>query len=337
MRGRTKVFALVAVLSLGLILPAQSVAGKINMPTYFTPTDVERCLPKFISVVSEVTDGAVDIKPFPINALIPIKDYLEATRRGAVKVSLFPEGYYEKQVPVSTIASGLPFACRDLDEARYFMREKGFVDLLRKAYLKLGVYIIPYETYRVGLMTNKPITKMDDFKGMKLRSYGPFAEWLMKMGASTIYIPGGELYTALSTGVVEGAHWGDAGPMYVMRFHEVLKNYMVPEPVVSWASLAFNLKFWESLTPLQRTMIETAAMGCGNAVSSSATRILGKSALHKMVDEAGVTVNVLPEEEVAKMQAASVQVWDEVAQRDELCAQGIDLLKGFMKELGYMK
>jgi TRAP-type C4-dicarboxylate transport system substrate-binding protein len=44
--------------------------------------------------VSEVTDGAVDIKPFPINALIPIKDYLEATRRGAVKVSLFPEGYY---------------------------------------------------------------------------------------------------------------------------------------------------------------------------------------------------------------------------------------------------
>lgn len=173
MRGRMKCFAVLVVMSLVLIPPMVSFAEKINMPTYFTPTDVERCLPKFIGVVSEVTDGKVDIKPFPINALIPIKDYLEATRRGAVKVSLFPEGYYEKQVPVSTIASGLPFACRDLDEARYFMREKGFVDLLREGYRKLGIYIIPYETYRVGLMTKTPITKMDDFKGMKLRSYGP--------------------------------------------------------------------------------------------------------------------------------------------------------------------
>lgn len=329
--------AFFASLLMTVFLPSAGVAKSLNMPTYMTPTDVERCLPKFVKTVSDLTEGEVQIKPYPINALIPIKDYLEATRRGAIKISLFPEGYYEKQVPVSVIASGLPFACRDLDEARYFMREKGFLDILRKGYAKLGVYIIPYEAYRVGLMTKKPIRRMEDFQGMKLRSYGAFAEWLMKMGASTIYIPGGELYTALSTGVVEGAHWGDAGPMYVMRFHEVLKNYMVPEPIVSWASLAINMKFWEKLTPVQQLMIETAAMGCGNAVSSSATRILGQSSLNKMIAEADVKVNMLSEGEVTKMQTASMVVWDEIAKKDELCAQGIDLLKSYMKEIGHLK
>ncbi len=337
MLPKIKLFALLVIISLGLTVPEASFSKELKMPTFYPPSEVDRCLSDFIKGVSDLSQGEIEIKPYPINAIIPIKDYLEATRRGAMKISLFPEAYYEKLIPVSTIAAGLPFGVRSLDEAWCFMYEKGFIELLQKGYEEKGVHIIPFMTYKVGLMTKQPINKMEDFNGMKLRSYGAFAEWLMKMGATTIYVPGGELYTALSTGVVDGAHWGDAGTMYVLKFHEVLKNYMVPEPLVSWASLAVNMKYWKSLSPLQQKILEASAMAYGQATPSYTTRTLGKTSLAKMVDEAGVKVNVLPEAEIAKMQAASMQVWDDVAKKDELSAKGIELLKAYMKELGYLK
>ena len=50
-----------------------------------------------------------------------------------------------------------------------------------------------------------------------------------QLGASTTVVAAGELYTALATGVVDGADWGDAGPTDERKFQEALKNYMEPD------------------------------------------------------------------------------------------------------------
>jgi TRAP-type C4-dicarboxylate transport system substrate-binding protein len=218
------------------------------------------------------------------------------------------------------------------------MYDRGFADILKQEYAKHNVYHMPYETYPVGLMTNKPIKKIDDIKGMKLRAYGVMAEWLTQMGASTTYIPGGELYTALATGVVDGAHWGDAGPMYIMKFHEVLKNYMLPEPIMgAWNNLIINMDVWKKLTPEQQRIIETAAEALGSSRSTDSTRILAETSLAKMVSDWNVKVNTVPESEVEKMKAAAMEVWDKTAKKDPLNAKVINMMKDFLKELGYIK
>jgi len=310
----------------------------LKLQTHLIPVDTERDLGKFVSMVNEMTDGQITIKLFPTSSIVPMGEVLEAVGNGSIEMAMIAEGYWHKLIPVSELGGGLPFTFRDISEAQHFMFDKGFGDLLKEGYAKHNVYHIPYEAYPVGLMTKNPVNKVEDLKGMKLRSYGSFSEWLTKLGATTTYIPGGELYTALATGVVDGAHWGDAGPMYVMKFQEVLKNYMKPEPIVgSWNNLIINMDVWKSLTPVQQKALEGAALAAGDFWATQKTRVLSRTSLNKMETEWGVSVNTLGPADIATMTEAAKVVWDEIAKKDPVNAKAVGMMKDFLKELGYLK
>lgn len=303
------------------------------------PEQMHRSLDKFVQEVSEMSGGKIKIKLFPVGTLVPMSQIMESVTNRVVDIASVPEGYWHKSVPVSIIGQGLPFAFKDNMESNYFMYHKGFVDLLRKGYEKQNIYVIPYEPYNTGLMTKRPVEKAADLKGMKLRGFGTMQKWLSNMGASTAAISGAELYTSLATGVVEGAHWGDAYPMYEMKFQEVLKNYMVPEPIIgSWNSLWINMDVWKKMTDEQKAIIESAARSAGGVHGFNDTRIRTKMALKDMQTKWGVHVNTIPEAEQEKMRAAGKKVWDEIAaNKDPLCKQAIDMLYSFLDEIAQVK
>jgi len=308
----------------------------LKLQSHLPPGDTHRSLDRFVNTVKEMSKGEIVIKLFPGSSIVPMKELLETVGSGAIEIGYVAEGYWNKLIPVSEVA-GLPFAFRNLWEAYDFMYNQGLAEVLNKEYAKFNVYHLPYESYPVGLMTKKPINTVEDFKGMKIRAYGVMAEWLTELGTSTTYIPGGELYTALATGVVDGAHWGDAGPMYVMKFHEVLKNYMLPEPIQgAWNNLMINMDVWKKMTPKQQEIIKAAAMGEGYRATTN-TRILAEDSLNKMVADWKVKVNTLSPAEVDKMTEAAEKVWEKVAKKDPLNAEMINKMKAFLKKLGYIK
>jgi TRAP-type mannitol/chloroaromatic compound transport system substrate-binding protein len=330
------VFLLVGIV--GAALAAEQPKFKLRLQTHLIPVDTKRVLTKFVEAVNAMSGGSIEISLFGVGAIVPMKESLDAVGRGTLDMAMYPEGFWYKTIPVSEVGMGIPFVFRDLEESKYFMYMKGYVNLLREAYAKHNVYVIPYETYPIGLMTKKPIKKAEDLRGMKLRAYGTMADWLGKLKASTVVIPGGELYTALATGVVSGAHWGDAGPMYIMKFHEVLKNYMKPEVAIGgWNNLIVNMDLWKKFTPEQKAIIETAALGCGMYWAANATRILSMQSLNEMVNKWHVKVVTLPEAEVEKMRKASLELQNEMAKKDAMSAKAIAMLREFMKEMGYEK
>lgn len=327
-------------LSMALVLSMSAgaaLAGGMNLrlQSHMPPQQAERTVGKVITLITDMTDGNIKVALHPTGAIVPTKQLMEAVGNGILDMATVAEGYQYKLVPVSEIAQGLPFAFENNSEAAYFMYQKGYLKLLRKAYEKFNIYVLPYEPFNVGLMTNKPILKADDLKGMKIRAYGTMQKWLNKLGATTTYIPGGELYTALSTSVVDGAHWGDAFPMYELKLHEVLKNYMKPEPVVgSWNVLWINLDTWKKFTPTQQAIIESAARAGGN-VAFVDTRVRSEMALQEMQAKWKVKVNQLPEAEVAKMRAAAQDLWAEIANNpDPLTQEAFKMLYQFLAEVG---
>ena len=334
----TALIIMIAVLALCGSAYAADAPKKITLKlqSHLIPSDTERGLGKFAKAVFEMTDGQITIKLFGGSSIIPMKDVLEGVGNGTLDMAMIAEGYWNKLIPVTEVA-GMPFAFQNVSEAKNFMIDRGFGDILKEEYAKHNVYHIPYETYPVGLMTSKPVASAGEIKGLKLRAYGVMAEWLTEMGAATTMIPGGELYTALSTGVVDGAHWGDAGPMYIMKFQEVLKNYMVPEPIVGgWNNLIVNMDVWKKLTPVQQKIIETAALAEGGTRSTDSTRMLSETSLNSMVKDWQVKVNQVPDAELEKMKAAAIKVWDKTAQKDPLNAKVIGMMKDFLKELGHI-
>ncbi|MCF8095405.1 MAG: TRAP transporter substrate-binding protein DctP [Desulfobacteraceae bacterium] len=308
----------------------------LKLQTHLPPHDTKDTLNKFVEAVSDLSDGQIEIKLFSAGAMVPTKELLNAVGYGTPEMALVAEGYWHKKIPVSEVA-GMPFAFQNLSEAKNFMFDQGFGELLKQEYARHNIYHIPYDTYSVGLMTNDPINSVEDMKGMKIRAYGVMAEWLTEMGVSTTYISGGELYTALSTGVVDGAHWGNAGPMYDMKFHEVVKNYMKPEPIVgAWNILMINKDVWEDFTPVQQNIIETAAMAMGSSKETDENLVFSEKSLRKMQSEWDVKVNHLSEADINKMKKAARSVWEKTAEKDSTNAKAINMMKEFLKELGHL-
>ena len=307
----------------------------LKLQSHLIPWDTHRGLDPFVAAVDKMSNGEIKIKLFGVGSIVPMGEMLNAVRSGALEMAMYPEGFFHKLVPVGEVA-GLPYAFRNIWEAQYFMYYKGLGDMLREGYAKHNAYYLPYECYPVGIMSKKPMKSVEDFKGAKLRAYGVMGEWITQMGGSTVTIPGGELYTALSTGVVEGAHWGDAGPMFIMKFHEVLKNYMSPEPIQgAWNNIIINMDVWKKLTPVQQQIIQTAAMAEG-ARATINTRIIAETSLKKMVSDWKVKVNTVSDKDAQQMTDAAMIVWDKLAKKDPVNAKAIGNMKDFNMEMAYL-
>jgi|AMWB02.1.fsa_nt_gi TRAP-type C4-dicarboxylate transport system substrate-binding protein len=313
---------------------ADQTAYNLKMQTHLIPSQMARTFPSLEQDIATASTGSIIVKLFPVGAIVPYKEVLDAVGRKTLDMAFFPEGAWYKTIPVSAIGMGIPYALTSLDQAREFMFKKGYVDLLRKGYEKHNVHIFPIEPFSVGLMTKKPVEKVSDLKGMKLRGTGTMADFLGKLGASTTVIPGGELYTALATGVVQGAHWGDAGPMFEMKFHEVLKNYMSPDPIIgAWNCVMINAEIWKSMSPEQQKTLETVIYKAGD-IAFAGTRALTASSLGEMQSKWQVKVVALPEAEVALMKKASAELQAEYAKQDELTAKAITMLEEMQKVSG---
>ncbi|MFH1034650.1 MAG: TRAP transporter substrate-binding protein DctP [Pseudomonadota bacterium] len=323
-------------LMIGLMAGPANAKITLRMQSHLPPEQAKRTIGKVIEQINKMTNGEITIALHPADSLVPTKQLLEAVGNGTLDMATVSEGYHHKLIPVSELGQGLPFAFKDNSEAFFFMYQRGYLQLLRKGYEKFNVHVIPWEPFNVGLMTKEPIRGVDDLKGMKLRAYGTMQKWLSKLGAATTYVPGGELYTALSTGVVDGAHWGDAFPMFELKLHEVLKNYMEPEPIMgSWNTMWVNGDVWKKLTPTQQAIIEAAALAGGDAESFNDTRVRTKFALQEMQSKWGVAVNQVPPAELAKMQKAAHEVWADMAKNnDPLLQEAFKLLYAYMAELG---
>ena len=283
-------------------------------------------------LVEKMSNGSIKVTAFAGGSLVPIKEMIGAASMGTIDIAYFVGGYCAGLVPVAEIMGGLPYAFDNLHDAYIFMWHRGYIQILREEFAKHNLYIIPAESYNVGLMTNKPISKLADLNGTKMRSHSTLATWLSLAGASVVFVPATELYTALATGVVDGASWGDAGPMYEMKFPEVLKNYMLPEPLIgAWNVILVNLDVWKKFSPEQQMAFEGAAMFAGK-VTQEQTRAFYHRALKSMSKDYGVNVVTLSAEEQAKARELAQTTLKKLSEKNPLNAKVLQMVEDYMDE-----
>jgi TRAP-type mannitol/chloroaromatic compound transport system substrate-binding protein len=110
----------------------------------------------------------------------------------------------------------------------------------------------------VEIMTkSKLINTVDDFKGMKIRTFGDWGKVLEGFGAAVQGTPAGEVYEALQRGVLDGAELSDRYTNISFGMHEVAKNWYYPgvhAPAVG-AEFYVNKDAWAKLPPAYQEML----------------------------------------------------------------------------------
>lgn len=181
--------------------------------------------------VNDMTGGDLKIEVLPAGAVVPAFQLLEAVSKGTLDgghgVLVY---HYGKQTALALWGSGPAYAM-DANMLLAWHKYGGGKELLDKLYSSINANVV---SYPYGPMPSqplgwykKPMTKLEDFKGLKFRTVGISIDVFTGLGASVNALPGGEIVAAMDRGLLDAAEFNNASSDKALGFPDVSKVCML--------------------------------------------------------------------------------------------------------------
>ncbi|SFL97738.1 TRAP transporter substrate-binding protein DctP [Marinobacter zhejiangensis] len=340
---RKKLTVLASTITLGLSV---TLAGNAQAEETFTwkvqshwpgaSSSYTDSLERIKRLLEERSDGRLQLQLYESGALFKPKDTFNAVSRGILEMGTISPSYAQDKMTLAGIASGLPFAFRNVWEAAYFHQGLGFEQMLQDEAAQFGVYWATDKVFPTEMVVSRPINSWEDFESLKIRSSGVLQKFLTEAGAAASYLPGGELYSALDSGIVDGAHWGAAQGAASMGLYEVAKYHV--QPALNIAGTDVIIVSQKALDELPQDLQDIVKQTLDEQFwfRTNEYQYKERVALANVIANDGVQVNVLPDEVQARLVQTAQSMWDAEGERSERAQQALDLLKGYLAELGYL-
>ena len=181
--------------------------------------------------INDMTGGELKIEVLPAGAVVPAFALLDAVSKGTLDGGHGVLGYnYGKQNALALYSSGPAFGM-DANMVLAWHKYGGGKEMLAELYEQIGGNVVSYlygpmPTQPFGWF-KKPITKVDDLKGLKFRTNGLAIDLFTAMGAAVNALPGGEIVPALDRGLLDGAEFNNATSDRLLGFPDVSKVCML--------------------------------------------------------------------------------------------------------------
>lgn len=290
----------------------------------------------FAERVAERTGGRLKLEVHPAGSLFPTEEIFTAVQRGILPIGTVTPGYITNRSELAGIAFGLPSTFHNVWEAAHFFFNDGFEDAFRKDLLeKHGIYWATSVFFPTELVVKKPINSVEDLKGSKIRSSGILQKFLTDAGASAAMVPGEEIYQALATGVVDGAHWGAVTGAASLNLYEVAKYHVKPPISIASNGILINKKAMDKL-PADIREILISTLNEHVWLSTARNEIDETIMLRKVQAEQGVKLIHLPESVTTVMNQAATKTWAQEAKKGDKAAQQIKTMKDLLADLGHL-
>ena len=274
--GAAAVTAGAATLGFPMIVKAQGPISMRWQSTWSTKDIFHEYALDFAKRVNDMTGGDLKIEVLPAGAVVPAFGLLDAVSKGVLDgghgVLVY---HYGKQNALALWGSSPGFGM-DADMLLSWHKYGGGKALLQKVYASIGANVVsfpygPMATQPLGWF-KKPITKPDDFKGMKFRTVGISIDLFKGLGAAVNALPGGEIVPALDRGLLDGAEFNNASSDRLLGFPDVSKVYMLQSyhQSAEQFEITFNKTKFDALPAKLKMIIE-------NGVEAASADLVWKS------------------------------------------------------------
>ncbi|HEY6701735.1 MAG TPA: C4-dicarboxylate ABC transporter [Pseudolabrys sp.] len=218
----------------------------------------------FAKKVNDMTGGDLKIEVLPAGAVVPAFGLIDAVSKGTLDgghgVLVY---HYGKQNALALWGSGPGYAM-DANMLLAWHRYGGGKELLAKLYASIGLNVVsfpygPMYTQPLGWY-KKPITKPEDFQGLKFRTVGLSIDVFQAMGAAVNALPGGEIVSAMDRGLIEAAEFNNASSDRLLGFADVSKVCMLQSyhQNAEQLEITFNKTKYDGLPEKLRAIIANA-------------------------------------------------------------------------------
>ena len=258
----------------GFPMIAKAQAGPINMrwqSTWPSKDIFHEYALDFAKKVNDMTGGDLKIEVLPAGSVVPAFGLLEAVSKGTLDGGHGVLGYhYGKQNALALWNSGPAFGM-DANMLLSWHKYGGGQELLAKLYASIGMTTVqsflygPMATQPLGWF-KKPVTKPEDFKGLKYRTNGLAIDMFTAMGAAVNALPGGEIVPAMDRGLLDAAEFNNATSDRLLGFPDVSKVCMLQSYHQSAETfeIMFNKPKYDAL-PTKMKSIITGAVEASSA------------------------------------------------------------------------
>ena len=290
---------------------------------------------KFVQIVNELSSGRLKIKLFSAGEVVPPFQVLDAVSDGVVQGGFDWPGYWAGKNTAFSLLGSFPMLLTAVDYQLWIFHGGGAA-LYNEVYGKFGVVYFPHACMfaESGVRANRPISKLADYKGFKIRMSGrPQGEILKRLGASQVMLSGGEVYQALEKGTIDGGEFSMPSLDWPMGFAEVTKYWCAPgwHQPGSPIGLMINKKAWEELSDDLKALVRYAAM----ATYTWATSFFeyGNIEATKNFLEKGVKISKLSEKDLLKIQEISMEILEKLSKENPLFAKVARSQINFLKNI----
>ena len=220
-----------AALGLPNIVKAQGVTNMRWQSTWPTKDIFHEFALDFAKKVNDMTGGDLKIEVLPAGAVVPAFGVLDAVSKGTLDGAHGVLSYHYGKSNALALWGSSPAYGMDANMILAWHRYGGGKELLNKIYNSLGANVVsfpygPMPTQPLGWY-KKPVTKAEDFKGMKFRTVGISIDLFQGMGASVNALPGAEIVPAMDRGLIEAAEFNNASSDRALGFQDVSKVCML--------------------------------------------------------------------------------------------------------------
>jgi len=278
----------------------------------------------FIDMIEDMADGQIEITRFGGGEIVPNLTELDAVDKGTLDCSTASAGYFlgqlGNQLDLFSHYPGGP----DAAGLSYWIYQGGGQELYNAQFDDYNIHsVAPYQFGPAELFchSNKPITTLEDFKGLKYRTAGIWGNVLERVGASVCMLPGSELYTSIERGVIDAFEFTGPGNNYSMGFQECAQYIVGPgihAPCTS-GNFMINKDRWNELPDNIKCIIEHAAEA--NSARSIA-KIMKEDMLGmEQFEEYGTDMLLLSDEVQYQICDIAKEMYDEWALEDPVWAE----------------
>ena len=310
----------------------------LRIQTHYAPeTPSGKLAAEYIDNVQTMSNGEIQIEMFYSSSVVKSVETFDAAATGILDCDMTGGAYQTGKNPafqfVGDIMGGYSTPYQQLSWLYY----GGGLDAAQKLYNKFGMQLVGWWVYgQESLASTKPIRSTADFKDWKFRSPpGMETKIFENLGAKPIVMDFTEIFTALESGIIDGADASGIANNVGLGLYDIAKftNYPGFHSMPS-DHLACNKAKWDAMPEHHRRIMSVAMQALALQTALTFEKKNAEAAAKLRAD--GVDVAAWSEDELQKFRDAAQAAWSDFATTPE-AQELVESHLAYLRQLGLAK
>jgi TRAP-type mannitol/chloroaromatic compound transport system substrate-binding protein len=317
---------------------AMAETTKLRIQTHYAPETVSGKLAgQFVDDVQTMSNGTIEIEMFYSSSVVKSVETFDAAASGILDCDMTGGAYQTGKNPafqfVGDIMGGYTTPYQQLSWLYY----GGGLEAAQQLYNKYGMQLIGWWVYgQESLASTKPIEGIKDLKDWKFRSPpGLETEIFASLGAKPVVMDFTEIFTALETGIIDGADASGIANNVGLGLYDIAKYTNFPGfHSMPSDHLACNKAKWDAMPDYQRRIISVAMQKL--ALQTALTFEKANAEAVAELKAKGIEVSAWSEEDLTAFRAAAQAAWEGWAEKTPEARALVDSHKKYLETLGLL-